>query len=476
MTVADPGAVPLAVDVDGTLLRTDLLHEAALQFVARHPLEAPRLLPWALGGKAVLKSRLADRVDPVIETVPLRDETVALIREAQAQGRPVWLASASDHRYVARLAERIGGIAGVLATTPERNLAGAAKADALTEQFGERGFDYAGDMPVDMAVWAAARRQHLVAHDARFEAQVRRAFPEVGVVARPRPRPRGYIKALRPHQYAKNLLLFLSPIAGHQFDLRTVGATLLGFLCFCMAASSAYIVNDLLDLPGDRDHHRKRRRPFAAGDVPATHGILLSALLMAAALGLGALLPTRFLAILVIYVAATLGYSFVLKRKVIVDVITLGGLYTIRVFAGVAASGVRYSPWLLMFSLFLFLSLAVVKRCAELIHRRAAGKADPIGRGYRAADVAVLFPLAAAAGYGAVLVVAMYLANPEVTGLYRHPARMWLVCPLLLYWVSRVFILANRNELHDDPVVFALTDRLSWAVGALVMGVIALSV
>ena len=467
-------SVPLAVDVDGTLLRTDLLHEAALQFVARHPIETPKLLGWAAGGKANLKSQLADRVDPVIETLPLRTETLDLIRRAQAEGRPVFLASASDHRYVSALAERIGGIAGVFATTPDTNLAGAAKARALVDAFGDGGFDYAGDMPVDIAVWGSARRQIVIAHNRRFEGRVRRAFPAAEVIARPR--PRRHIKALRVHQWAKNALIFLPLVAGHQLRIESIAATMLAFACFCMAASSAYILNDLLDLPGDRDHPRKRNRPFAAGDVPVTHGLALSLLLMGAALGCALLLPDRFLVVLLSYVAATLAYSFVLKRKAIVDVIVLGGLYTIRVFAGLAAVGAKTSPWLLMFSLFLFLSLAILKRCAELVQRREAGKGDTVGRGYRIDDAAALFPLAAAAGYGAVLVFTLYMASPEVMELYRHPHRLWLLCPLLLYWISRVLILAHRNELHDDPVVFTLTDRVSWVTGGLVAAVIAVAI
>ncbi|MBU3077175.1 UbiA family prenyltransferase [Sphingomonas quercus] len=474
--ITGPDPIPLAVDVDGTLLRTDLLHEAALHFIARNPLQAPQLLVWLIGGKARLKANLADRIEPGTDSVPLREETLALIRAAQAEGRPVWLASASDRRYVEALADRIGGIAGVIATDRDTNVAGAAKAQRLTEAFGERGYDYVGDMPVDMAVWQSARRRLLVAHSRGFEARVRRAFPDVELVARPRSRPRGYIRAMRPHQWAKNALLFLPMIAGHHFDAATILATLIAFVCFCLAASSAYILNDLLDLPGDRDHPRKCRRPFAAGEVPIVHGILLGVMLIAAAIALAQLLPVRFLGTLLVYVVATVAYSMILKRKVVVDVIVLGGLYTLRVLGGLAATGTQQSPWLLMFSLCIFLSLALVKRCSELVQRRDAGKTATTGRGYRVGDLNVLFPLAAAAGYGAVLVVTLYMSSPEVMALYAHPARMWLVCPLLLYWISRVLILSSRSELHDDPVIFAITDRASWATGLCVGAIIAVSI
>jgi 4-hydroxybenzoate polyprenyltransferase/phosphoserine phosphatase len=469
--------IPLVVDVDGTLLKGDLLHEAALQFVARHPFQSWRLGSWLTGGKAHLKTELAARVDPVVESIPMRDAVVDTIAAAKADGREVWLASASPRPWVERVAARIDGIDGVLATDARTNLAGANKAAALAERFGEGGFDYVGDNRVDMPVWQAARRPLMVAHQAGLERSATRAFPEMTVVARERRRPRPYVRALRPYQWAKNLLVFLPIIAGHHFlDPRALFAAVAAFLAFSLAASSTYIVNDLLDLPGDRDHPRKRNRPFAAAQIPAVHGLLLSAALMLAAVALAVLVPWRFAAVLGGYVALTLAYSLVLKRRMLIDVIVLAGLYAIRVLGGVVATGEQMSPWLLMFSLFLFLSLAAVKRCSELVARRAAGKSAPPGRGYRLEDLNVLFPLAAAAGYGAVLVVTLYLSSPEVTELYAHPTRMWLICPLLLYWISRVLMISNRNELHDDPVIFALTDRMSWLIGVLVAGVIAVSI
>lgn len=466
----------LAVDVDGTLLHTDLLHEAALQLAAHRPIDLPRMFGWLLGGKAAFKARLADHAEPHLASVPLRAETLALIRNAQEQGRPVWLASASDHRYVAQLAERIGGIAGVLATTPERNLSGPAKAEALNAAFGKGGYDYVGDHAVDLPVWADARRQHVVARSARFEQTVLDRFPDAQVIARPRIAPRQYLRALRPHQWAKNLLVFLPMIAGHDFHAATLLLAVIAFASFSAAASSAYILNDLLDLPGDRQHPTKQRRPFASGAIPVAQGIVLSAVLMVLALGLALLPGGRFPLVLCGYVAATLAYSLVLKRKALVDVIMLGGLYTVRVIGGVVAVGQAWSQWLMMFSLFLFLSLALVKRCAELVMRREAGKDDALGRGYRVGDLAVLFPAAAASGYGAILVMALYMQSPEVMVLYGHPHRLWLIYPLLLYWITRIILLASRNDLHDDPVVFALTDRVSWVTAVLVAGVIAIAI
>jgi 4-hydroxybenzoate polyprenyltransferase/phosphoserine phosphatase len=474
---SDVDLTPLVVDVDGTLVVTDLLQEAALQLVATAPLQAFLIPVWLARGKSNLKTHLADRVDPGVDSVPLREPVVAMIRKAQACGRPVWLASASDHRYVERLAQRIGGVAGVFGTEPGgRNLAGEAKAERLVAAFGAAGFDYVGDQPVDFAVWRSARRVLAVAHSRGFAARVKAAFPQAQIVDAARPDARGYLKALRLHQWAKNALLFLPMIAGHRFDATTIVSTVLAFFCFCFAASSAYVINDLLDLPGDRDHPRKSRRPFAAGVVPIPHGAALSALLMTAAFALSSLLPARFTLVLGLYVATTLGYSLYLKRKVLIDVVVLGWLYTVRVYGGLAAINAHQTQWLLMFSLFLFLSLAIVKRCTELVAKRAAGKTAVIGRGYRVEDLAVLLPIGAAAGYGAVFVVTLYLSSPEVVALYRHASRLWLICPPLIYWISRVLVLANRGELHDDPVVFALTDRTSWVTGLVAAAAIAVSI
>lgn len=467
---------PLVVDVDGTLLRTDLLQEAVLQFVAHHPFEMWRLAGWLMAGKAALKSGLADRVDPGIATAPLREEPMRLMRAAKAEGRTVCLASASDSRYVQALAERIGGIDFVFGTEPGANLAGQAKAEQLAAKFGERGFDYIGDSPIDFAVWRRARKALVVAHSNGFAASVLRQFPEASIIARPREKLGSHVRAARPHQWAKNALLFLPLIAGHRFDLASIASTLLAFLCFSCAASSAYVINDLLDLPGDRVHPRKSGRPFASGDLSIARGGVMSAVLMVVALGLSLLLPLQFSGVLVAYVVCTLSYSLYLKRKLLIDVIILGGLYTLRVIGGLAATGASETQWLLMFSLLFFLSLAIVKRCTELTNRRHEGNSQLAGRGYRVEDLKVLFPLGAAAGFGAVFVVMLYLASPEVMALYRNPARLWLICPLLLYWIGRVFIIANRGDLDDDPVIFALTNRTSLLTGACVAAVIAAAI
>lgn len=469
-TRAEP---PLVVDVDGTLLRSDLLHETVMQFFATRPFEALRVIPWLAQGRATLKRKLAENADPHVETIPLRDETVALIREAQSEGRPVYLASAADDAHVKLLAERLGGIAGVFASEGGANLAGEAKARALVAAFGAQGFDYVGDQPVDFPVWAQARHSLAVSHGGAFERRVRKRLPNVEIVARDRLNPRDMIRAMRPHQWTKNILLFLPLVGGHVLDPGSIGKTLVAFVCFCLAASSAYILNDLLDLPGDRVHPKNSLRPFASGNVPISTGILLSGFLFVAATALSQLLPPAFELLVALYLMTTIAYSMVLKRKLFVDVITLGGLYTIRVMAGLAASGQHQSHWLLMICLFLFMSLATVKRCSELVRTRQAGGDRTAGRGYRVEDLPIVASLGAAAGYAAALVLALYISSPEVTKLYRHPSVLWLIEPLFLYWISRILINAHRGYVKDDPVVYALTDKSSLATGACIAVVVA---
>ena len=469
-------AVPLVVDVDGTLIKSDLLFESVLQVVAHHPFLIWRLPLWLAGGKASLKTALAHLGDPGTQTIPLREEVVRAIRKAQEAGRPVYLASASDRRLVQKLADRVGGIAGVFATDATVNLSGKNKADCLVAQFGAGRFDYIGDAPVDFAVWRAARKVLALTHSSAFERRLVKQFPNAQIVGRPRPSLKAYANALRPHQWAKNALVFLPLVAGHYFEWPEVMTAILAFIAFSIAASSAYLINDLLDLPGDRDHPRKRRRPFASGTLPVQHGVILAGLLIPAAFVLALSLPSQFILVLALYLFVTLAYSMVLKRKIVVDVVTLGGLYTLRVVGGIAAIGAEYSQWLLMFCLFLFLSLAIVKRCSELIAREKDGKRAPLGRGYRFEDLRALFGFGAAAGYGAVFVVALYLASPEVQPLYQHSDRLWLVCPFLLYWITRIFLISNRGELHDDPLVFALTDRTSWAAALGIVGIVAAAI
>ncbi len=469
VSVVEPSvsSVPLCVDLDGTLVRTDLLLESLLVLARRSPLLLFLVPLWLLRGRAVLKEEIARRVtvDPAV--LPYAGEFLAWLQAQRAQGRALWLCTASNHRLAEPVAEHLGIFAGVLASDATLNLSGERKGAVLVERFGAQGFDYCGDRAADLPVWRRARAG-IVCGVARLALRaaevttVERSFPSRAGTLRP------LVKALRPHQWAKNVLVFLPLLGAHRFgDRGRALATVLAFAAFGVCASSVYVLNDLLDLDADRRHPRKSRRPFASGDLSIRGGLLaFPALLLGAAL-LSAPLPGRFALTLAAYYGLTLAYSFRLKRILLLDTLTLAGLYTIRLVAGAAAAEVPLSFWLLLLSVFLFLSLALVKRYAELHALLGSGQLQSSGRGYRVEDLPLLQSLGAAAGYLSVLVLALYINHPEIEGLYRRPKAIWAICVLLLYWVSRVWVKAHRGEMHDDPVVFALRDRVSLGLGVL---------
>lgn len=460
---AAPGAAdrPLIVDIDGTLAKTDLLAESFFAVMAANPLHALAAIGALRGGKAALKRHLADRAELDIAQIPLHEELVAFLHNEREAGRRLYLASAADRRFVQALADRLGIFDGIFASDGEINLKGSRKAEALVAAFGEKGFDYIGNDHADMDVWRFAAGIYVVDAHPRLQRKVGRDFPDATVLVPRRPRLRAYVKSLRPHQWLKNLLIFVPAFAAHRFDLAHVERDLLAFVIFSLCASSVYLLNDLFDLHSDREHPSKRRRPFAAGDISLAKGALLLVAALLAAAGGSLLLPARFVMVLGFYYVATFSYSMLFKRITILDVVVLACLYTLRLMAGGAASSVPISPWLLSFSIFVFMSLALIKRCAELIDRRSNGKGDPVGRGYRLGDIPQLQTLAAASGYVAVMVFGLYITNPQVSLLYTHPNRLWGIPVVLLYWISRISMLTHRGEMHEDPVLFAAKDKVS---------------
>lgn len=465
--------VPLVVDLDGSLIRTDILHESCAGLIAAHPLWLFRLPGWLAGGRAALKAALADAVPVDAALLPLNEAVADVLRGEKGRGRQIVLASASHRRPVQALADHLGLFDVVLATEGETNLAGEAKAQALVEQFGEGGFDYIGNSMADMAVWRRARRALAVNPSGRLERRLLALRPDVVIMRGPVPRMRDYLLALRPHQWAKNTLLFLPMLAAHAVTADNLLRLLPAFLAYCLVASAVYLLNDLVDLPSDRDHHSKRHRPLASGAVPIRHAALLCPLLLVAGLACATTVSLSFLALIAGYVGLTTAYSLYLKRQVMIDAMTLAGLYTLRVFAGGIVLSLPLSPWMLAFCLFLFLSLALVKRYTELDARARKSHAALAGRSYQLQDMPLIGALAGASGYAAVVVLALYINTPVVSMLYPHPEGLWLICLLLLYWISRVLLLAHRGQIHDDPVVFALKDRGS-LVTALLCAIVAI--
>lgn len=468
-TAAD--AVPLCVDLDGTLVRTDMLHETTLQLLKASPLDLARFPGWLAGGKAGLKHRIAGRLALDVTHLPYRAEVLALIDEARAAGRPVVLATAAAPQIAQAVAEHLGVFDQVISSDDQVNLSATRKAERLVAAFGEGGFDYIGNSTDDLPVWRHARCAIVVSRSGRLHARAVKQGRPVQQVRDPDAGLSPWLRCLRPHQWLKNLLVFLPMIAAHRItDPASVLAALLGFFAFSMAASFGYLVNDLLDLGADRRHIRKRHRPFASGELPIAGGVALAGVLLVAAMAVAVTLPRLFAPVLIAYLCLTLAYSLRLKRQVVVDVILLAGLYTLRIVAGAMAVAVVPSFWLLAFSMFAFLSLALVKRYSEL-RMATDDKATLAGRGYRSSDLPVLMAQGTGSGLMAVMVLALYIDSPTVAASYREPVWMWLVPPVMLYWMTRLWMKTHRGEVHDDPVVFAAMDRQSQIVALILCAV-----
>jgi 4-hydroxybenzoate polyprenyltransferase len=474
--VSDELAVPgpvLAVDLDGTLCRTDTLHEAVLALLARDPAALLKLPGWLAEGRAAFKARIADNHLADGAALPLNEAVLERVRAARAAGRRTVLVSAADQRQAEAVAAATGLFDEVFGSAGGRNLKGEAKAALLVERYGAGGFDYIGDCRADLPVWAQARRAVTVAAGPAIRRAAQAANAQAEHLEESRGRGHAVLRALRPHQWSKNLLLFLPLLAAH--DPGAAGAALVGFLAFCATASSVYVINDLLDLSADRAHPRKRHRPFAAGELTAADGTKLAAGLLLAALLFAVLTGSGpFLGVLALYLAATFAYSLSLKRKLIVDILTLAGLYTIRILTGGVVAELTLSPWLLGFSMFLFLGLAAVKRQAELTDQLQSGR-ESAGRAYEVGDLPLLMALALSSGIAAILVLALYIASDDVQLLYGTPEILWLLCPILLYWILRMVMSAHRGYMTDDPIVFAASDRASQTAVALSAGVVALA-
>lgn len=463
---------PLIVDLDGTLIHTDMLHESALRVSRDRPFDVLRIPLWLLQGKAVLKRELADRSSFDAALLPYNEALLAWLKEQRAGGRRLVLCTASDRAIADAVAGHLGVFDEVLASDGDVNLAGHRKADVLAAQYGHGGFDYVGNSSADLKVWQRARKAIVVNASAGL---ARKAAALCGVEREFPPPPRGlkaWRKVLRVHQWMKNLLLFMPLVAAHELAQPEAWITLvLAFVSFSLCASTVYIANDLFDLESDRAHPRKRMRPFASGTVAAWKGVLLAPLLLGVSLVLGAMVGPPFLRWLLFYFVLTCVYSMGLKRVILLDCITLAMLYTLRITAGAAALAMPLSFWLLAFSVFLFLSLAFVKRYAELQTQALAGNQKVHGRGYYTSDEPLVLNLGVTAGYASAVVLALYLNSENVLVLYQWPEAMWGAVPVLLFWISWIWMQAHRGRMHDDPLVFAVKDRASQLAG-LVFGAV----
>ena len=454
-------AVPLVVDLDGTLIRTDLLAETIFAALGANPFCLFDLIKGWRRGRSHLKAIAAElsAIDPA--SLPYDADVLSLIDKARAQGRPVYLASASTDCLVAAVARHIGKFDGWFASKGDHNLKAQAKAQLLVAKFGEKGFDYAGNEAADLPIWAHARKAIAVATPAHVQARLSGLNTNSERIGEARGTWRAWLKLLRVHQYAKNLLVFIPLVAAHAFTTPAIFHAVLAFIAFSACASGVYILNDAADLSADRMHPTKRDRPLAKGTIPIWQALAAVPGLLLFAFAVAALTNWDFVLILAGYLAVTTAYTFKFKRMLLLDAVSLAGLYTLRVIGGAAAVSVPVSSWLLGFSLFIFTSLALVKRYVELTKLLDQGLPNPANRAYEKDDLPIVASLAAAAGYNAVIVLALYISSDTVTSLYGRPQMLWLVCPLVMYWISRLIMKAHRRQMDDDPVVFALKDPIS---------------
>lgn len=462
--------LPLIIDLDGSLISTDLLLESLMKVLRTRPYLLFLLPFWLLKGRAFLKAKLAERCKIDAAALPYNEQVLALIEREKKLGRKICLVTASTEQFANQIADHLGLFDEVFGSRDDHNLKGARKASFLVQRFGKGRFDYTGDSRADIAVWKEAAKVYVVTGSLSFFKRIEHQFPGAELITAPKLTPYIVIRQMRVHQWVKNLLIFVPPIMAHNLlELPVVFSAIAAFFSFSFCASGVYIINDLVDLEADRQHHYKRHRPLASGTLPLHMGASMVPFLWGTSLLLALFLPVSFLLVLGSYLLITTLYSFLLKRIEVLDVVTLAGLYTVRVLAGGMACSVVVSPWLLAFSLFMFLSLGCVKRYSELFVMRQKEQEITHGRGYRASDLEMIGQCGISSGYISVLVLALYINSDVVIHFYRYPEVLWMLCPVILFWITRVWLLAHRGELHEDPIVFALHDVVSFIVAGLSM-------
>ncbi len=460
----------LVVDLDGTILKTDLLWESLLVLLKKEPLCVFLLPIWLLKGKAYLKKQIARRVELDVSILPYRSDFLGYLKEQRDEGRLLALATGADMGQARQVAEYLQIFDWVFASDGITNLAGESKRNRLVNVFGDKAFDYAGNDWSDVRVWSSARRAIVVAASPLVRWRAARVAQVDHVFEQPGRGVLDYLKPLRLQHWLKNILVFAPLLAAHRADeIALSGLLLLAFLAFGCFASCGYLLNDLFDLAADRHHPHKRLRSFAAGDLPLSYAFVAIPVLVSLGCIIGALVAPLFLAVALMYLASSLAYSFYLKRVVILDVIVLAGLYTMRIIAGSAAVGIWPSHWFLAFSTFLFFSLAIVKRYSELVIMRKIDGDGATARGYEVDDEELLAAMGIASGYLAVLVLALYINSGTAQALFERYELMWFVCQLLFFWISHIWLIAHRGKMPDDPVAFATRDRTSQILALLML-------
>ena len=453
----------LCVDLDGTLIRGNVMWECVLSLLRTRPWALLSLPFWLIAGKAALKQRLATHADINPARLSYRHQVVDFLEQERSGGRRIALVTAADRELAEAVARYLGLFDEIHASDGKSNLKGATKAGFLVERFKETGFEYIGDSSADLEVWRQARAAYVVGTKA-LAVQASAVTTVKDSIIEPSATLGTWVNALRGHHWAKNLLLFLPLVLSHNLATQSMARTLVGFVLFGCCASGLYILNDLLDLQSDRGHPWKKVRPFAAGDISIPEGLAASFILLAGSLGFGLYFDLPFGATLLGYAALTMTYSMYLKKIALLDVFVLSSFYSVRILCGALISGTPLSQWFLAFSMFFFFSVATAKRYSELLHASDLVKAGNSGRGYHVGDRELLLALGVGSSFSAVVIFSLYVHSPDVFLLYPSPQFLFLLGPIILYWLSRNWLLAHRGELKEDPVTLAITDPVSYGV------------
>ncbi len=459
---------PVCVDLDHTLIQTDSLIESIFLTIKAKPwflLVMPFLF---LLNRAKLKAKVASlsTIDPVY--LPYNDAVIFYLKRMAKRGHPIYLVTGANQKIASAIGNYLQIFSGVYASSDTLNLVGKAKADLLVKQFGERGFEYIGDSKADLAVWQHARTGSLVSNSMSLLAQAKGLTEIENVFPVKSGKLKASIKELRIYQWFKNVLVFLPMLLAHRFNEGTaILNSVLAFLAFSFMASATYVINDLSDLDADRRHDDKEHRPFASGVLPLSMAAILVPVMVGTSAFFASFLNASFAAVLLAYVITTNLYTFYLKRVPMADIVILSSLYSIRLVGGGVVNDIEISPWLAAFTGFLFISLAMIKRCSELLILQGKGESKTSGRGYSVVDIPIIVSFGSASGYGAILVLALYINSEVAKAQYKSERLLWCICPLMIYWISRMWFLANRGLITHDPVKFTMTDRVSWGVFAL---------
>lgn len=464
-------SLPLCVDLDGTLIQTDSLWESCLRLLSQQPFMLLLLPFWLFLGKAGFKQKVSEHVDLDLLSLPFNTQLLKYLTQQRLHNRHIVLVTAANKKIAEAISNHLNIFDEILASENSHNLSGKNKAKALSDKFGEKGFVYAGNANVDLNVWQHAAAAIVVngsealTTKAKQITSIEKSFP-----VEKKPTLKVILKAMRIHQWVKNLLIFTALILSHNwFNANALQSIVYAFFSFSFAASAIYLINDLMDLEADRNHHSKKHRPLASGVLPIQWAIMMVPILLIISYALAFQTNTNFITVLTAYLVLTTAYSLYLKPIALLDVITLTSLYTIRIIAGAVAIDVPLSHWLLAFSMFIFLSLALIKRFSELKNLIEQDETKSVARGYHVDDLTAVSLFGITSGYISVMVLVLYIHDLQAGTLYNQPNWLWFVAVTILYWISHMWLLAFRGQMNEDPVLFAIHDRTSYFISLFIL-------